>query len=126
MIISIFELPKAKADQYEIMKKIKLLPSVTDIKAEVGDELAYVYYEHISVGYMADFDIEDESVVRHKGSETIYEQPERMNEPGITGADAAQTTIYFEAMVKGTTLLIIRNLFRMDIESEYRFRITVY
>ena len=108
------------------MKKIPLVPSATDLKAEIGDELAYVFYEHVSVGYMAEFDIEDESVVRHKGSETIYEQPERMNEPGITGADAAQTTFYFEAMAKGTTLLIIRNIFRMDIESEYRFRITVY
>ncbi len=107
------------------MKSFSLLPSNTDIRAEVGDEFTYSFNEHVSVGFMAEFDIEDESVLRHKGTNTNYETPERMEEPGITGADSAQTTFYFEAISKGTTLLIIRNLFRMDVESEYRFRITV-
>lgn len=107
------------------MKEIQLNPENTNLNLKTGDRLSYRFLEHVSVGYWAEFEIEDESVVKHIGSNTIYNTPERMEEPGITGADEAETTFYFEAISEGTTLLIIRNLFRMTPESEYRFRINV-
>jgi hypothetical protein len=44
---------------------------------------------------------------------------------GISGADAASTVFVFSAFAEGTTLLLIRNIYRMELESEYRFRIHV-
>jgi hypothetical protein len=43
----------------------------------------------------------------------------------MSGADAAKTTFFFEAISTGTSLLIVRNIFRGEIENEYKFRITV-
>jgi hypothetical protein len=106
-------------------KTIELKPENTDIKAKVGDKLGYSFHEHMSVGYWAEFEIEDETVLRHSGTDTVYNTPERMNEPGMAGADAARTTFFFEATAAGTTLLLVRNLFRGESENEYKFRINV-
>lgn len=107
------------------MKEIMLTPENTILNIRIGDQLKYRFHEHVSVGYWAEFEIEDESVIKHSGSNTIYNSPERMEEPGITGADAAETTFFFEALSEGTSLLIIRNLFRMIPETETRYRINV-
>jgi len=106
-------------------KTFELKPENSDIKVKIGDKLGYSFSEQMSVGYWAEFEIEDENVVRHSGTDTAYNNPERMNEEGISGADAARTTFFFEAMNIGTSLLIVRNIFRGDIESEYKFRINV-
>lgn len=106
-------------------KTFELKPENSDIKVKIGDKLGYSFSEQMSVGYWAEFEIEDENVVRHSGTDTTYNSPERMNEEGISGADAARTTFFFEAMNIGTSLLIVRNIFRGDIESEYKFRINV-
>ena len=108
------------------MSKIfQLKAENSDIKVKTGDKLGYSFREHMSVGYWAEFEIEDESVIRHSGTDTVYNTPERMREPGMSGADAAKTTFFFEAISTGTSLLIMRNIFRGEIENEYKFRITV-
>jgi predicted secreted protein len=106
-------------------KIVELKIDNTDVKVTIGVKLAYSFNEHMSVGYWAEFEIEDESVIRHSGTDTAYNSPERMNEPGMSGADAAKTTFFFEAISTGTSLLIVRNIFRGEIENEYKFRITV-
>ena len=110
---------------FSMSKTFELKPENSDIKVKIGDKLGYSFSEQMSVGYWAEFEIEDENVVRHSGTDTAYNSPERMNEEGISGADAARTTFFFEAMNIGTSLLIVRNIFRGDIESEYKFRINV-
>ena len=116
--------PKALRTFY-MSKSFELKAENSDIKAKIGDKLGYSFHEHMSVGYWAEFEIEDEKVVRHSGTDTVYNTPERMNEPGMSGADAARTTFFFEAIATGTTLLIVRNLFRGETENEYKFRINV-
>lgn len=106
-------------------KPIELKPENTDVRAALGDKISYSFYEHISVGFWAEFEIEDEDVIRHSGTNTTYDTPERMKEPGLTGADAARTSFFFEAIAVGTSMLIFRNIFRGNIETEYRFRITI-
>lgn len=106
-------------------KTIELKAANSDVKAKIGDKLGYSFHEHMSVGFWAEFEIEDETVLRHSGTDTVYNTPERMNEPGMAGADAARTTFFFEAISTGTSLLVVRNIFRGDIESEYKFRINV-
>jgi len=106
-------------------KTFELKPENSDMKVKIGDKLGYSFSEQMSVGYWAEFEIEDENVVRHSGTDTAYNSPERINEPEISGADAARTTFFFEAISSGTSLLIVRNIFRGEIENEYTFRITV-
>jgi hypothetical protein len=106
-------------------KTIELKAAKSDVKAKIGDKLGYSFHEHMSVGFWAEFEIEDETVLRHSGTDTVYNTPERMNEPGMSGADAARTTFFFEAISTGTSLLIVRNIYRGDVESEYKFRINV-
>jgi hypothetical protein len=106
-------------------KTIELKAENPEVQANAGNKLGYSFHEHMSVGYWAEFEIEDESVIRHIGTDTVYNTPERMREPGMSGADAAKTTFFFEAISTGTSLLIVRNIFRGEIENEYKFRITV-
>lgn len=106
------------------MTTIKLSPSEREVTVEKGDRLTYTYNEHISVGYTADFEIEDLHVLKHLETDTVYQYPEKMGE-GMTGGDAANTTFVFEACLSGTTLLIIRKYFRSELEEEYRFRINI-
>ena len=39
--------------------------------------------------------------------------------------NSARTTFKFKALMKGTTLLIIRKYFRFELEAEYTFRINI-
>ena len=107
------------------MKTLSIDSSISEYHLEIGDLLTFKFREHISVGFTADFEIEDESVLKHKETVTEYQNPERMKIEGISGADAASTVFVFSAFAEGTTLLLIRNIYRMELESEYRFRIHV-
>jgi len=102
------------------MKVIALSPSTKDVHIISGTKLTYSYQEHLSMGYTADFEIEDIGVLQHIGSETNFEQKQ------LNRNDAATTTFIFEAISQGTTLLLIHNYFRSELEKEYQFRVTVY
>lgn len=103
------------------MKSIKLSPSTYELVTESGDEFYYEFKEHLTAGYSAEFEIEDESVIQHKNTETVYGQSESdKNYP-----DMVSTTFSFKAVSKGTSILLIKNLFNFILESEYRFRIKV-
>lgn len=107
------------------MKVVKLSPSKKEYHAQSGDLYTFAYNEHVSVGYTADFEIENQEVLGHHNTDTAYQHPERLKDPKITGADSATTTFTFEAREKGTTLLFIRKYFRFELEEEFQFRITV-
>lgn len=107
------------------MKVVKLSPLEKEYHAQSGDQFTFSYNEHVSVGYTADFDIENQEIVRHLKTDTVYEHPERLEDPQITGADSATTTFIFEAREKGTTLLFIQKYFRFELEEKFQFRITV-
>jgi hypothetical protein len=106
------------------MTIIKLDPLNKELNITKNDQLTFSYREHVSVGYTADFEIENNLVLEHTETETEYKHPERMKE-GMTGGDSARTTFKFKALMKGTTLLIIRKYFRFELEAEYTFRINI-
>ena len=106
------------------MKVVKLSPLEKEIYLEKGDHCTFSYYEHVSVGYTADFEIEDLEVLEHLETNTKYEDPERMKD-GMTGGDAAQTTFTFGAKDIGTSLLLIHKYFRFDLEEEFQFRVII-
>jgi hypothetical protein len=82
------------------------------------------FHRHGSVGEDAEFEILDTSVLIHENTETEYLYPERMK-PGWTGGDAQTGYWYFRGIRPGKTRLIIRVLFRFDVESEHTLDVTV-
>lgn len=106
------------------MKVVKLSPLEKEIHLKIGDQCTFTYNEHVSVGYTAEFEIEDSEILGHLETNTQYSHPERMK-TGMTGGDAAKTTFSFEARELGTSLLFIRKFFRFDLEEEFQFRIIV-
>lgn len=106
------------------MATIELTSATSEVQVKCGDKLTYAYNEHISVGYTADFEIEDSGILKHSETNTVYRHPEKMKE-GMTGGDSASTTFVFEAQATGTTLLIIHKYFRFELEEEYTFRVNV-
>ncbi len=108
-----------------IMEVIKIESSDKEFNIKQGEQLSYSFQEHISVGYTGDFEIEDLDVLTHIQTDTRYAYPEKMQDPQITGADAATTTFVFEGQKTGTTLLIIKKYYRSRLEEELRFRVNV-
>jgi hypothetical protein len=91
---------------------------------KVGDEFYYQFHRHGSVGEDVEFHINDDQIIEHIKTETRYLHPEKMK-PGWTGGDAERGHWFFKAVRKGTTILLIRALFRFDVESECAIEIIV-
>ena len=90
----------------------------------VGDEFYYQFHRHGSVGEDAEYEITDSQVIEHTKTETKYLHPEKMK-PGWTGGDAERGQWFFKAVGKGKTSLLIRVLFRFEVESECEINIIV-
>lgn len=108
----------------ELMEIIKLSPLNEELNITKADQLEFSYREHISVGYTAEFEIENQEILIHQKTDIVYKSPERMKE-GMTGGDAATATFRFKAIAIGKTLLTIRKYFRGELETEYTFRINI-
>lgn len=87
-------------------------------------ELTYSYQEHLFVGDITDFEIEDTGVLQLIGSETNFEQ--KQFDKDVSVNDGVITTFIFKAIRQGTTLLFIQQYFRSELEKEYQFRVAVY
>ena len=107
------------------MKSIRLSPLTYEVVAEIGDEFYYEFKEHLTAGCSAEFEIEDDSVIQHKNTETVYDHVRSEKDSDKNYSDMVSTTFLFKAVSKGTSILLIKNLFNFILESEYRFRIKV-
>lgn len=95
------------------------------ISLNVGDILLCKFHRHGSVGEDAEFDISDTDIIRHEDTETKYLHPEKMKQPGWTGGDAESGVWSFKAIKQGKTTLVVKVLFRFDVESEHPIEIVV-
>lgn len=103
--------------------EVKCKGRESSITLLVGREFWVGFSRHGSVGEDAEFEITDSSVITHEKTETEYLYPDRMK-PGWTGGDAERGRWFFKVIAPGTTALIIRTLFRFDVESECRIDIS--
>lgn len=90
----------------------------------VGDVFYYQFHRHGSVGEDAEFEIMEGQAIEHLKTETKYLHPEKMK-PGWTGGDAERGQWFFNAVQKGKAILLIRILFRFEVESECTITIFV-
>jgi hypothetical protein len=91
---------------------------------KIGDIFYYQFHRHGSVGEDAEFEINDDKIIEHVETKTEYLHPERLK-PGWTGGDAERGHWFFKAIRKGKVILVIRELFRFEVESECTISINV-
>lgn len=97
------------------------LDDVSSVEVLVGQKMVYGYDLWPSVGYDADYSIDDTDIVAFlEKDEYTPSQPS-----GFTGGDDGHGTFYFVAKSPGSTTIEIEHLFRGDIEKTVSVRIDV-
>ena len=91
---------------------------------KVNEQALYNFTLHESVGFTAEYFIIDESILKCIDTKIKYHHPERMK-PGMTGGDSATGSFIFKALKQGGTELIIKHLYRGDLEKEVIIKLTV-
>jgi hypothetical protein len=122
-IFAIFVLFSCKT----LIKDGNTMKDITDLseaKLKTGDEVSYSYTRYESVGYDAEFEVSDPSVLMHLKTDVNYHNPLRMK-MGMSGADDATGTFIFKAMNSGTADLIVKHMFRGKVEEEKKIRVIV-
>ncbi len=94
------------------------------VTLRVGEEFFYQFHRHGSVGEDEEFELSDHSIIRHERTEAEYIHPENMK-PGWTGGDAERGQWFFVAAKPGKVTLVIRTLFRFEVEGECAIHIVV-
>lgn len=90
------------------------------------DELvSFEFFRHGSVGENMEFEIGDESILRHLRTETEYLHPEKMKYHDWTGGDAERGIWFFETVGTGKTTLTVSKIFRGTLESKCTLDIVV-
>jgi hypothetical protein len=102
---------------------IRINPLVQkEYKVKVGQIISYTFREHASVGISAEYDLSDVRVIKYKERKKVYKNPQK---EGMTGGDDSSVSLIFEAMEKGSTDLIINEMFRGKIQNVFKFKIIV-
>lgn len=101
------------------------LKSLSEVHLYPGQKASYPFRKHVSVGFDAEYEIQDEAILVMIQEQTQYHTPEKLIEPGWTGGDNASSQFVFEAKKPGVTELVVRHLFRGHIEESVCIRIIV-
>lgn len=97
------------------------LDDVSSVEVLVGQKMVYGYDLWPSVGYDADYSIDDTDIVAFlEKDEYIPSQPS-----GFTGGDDGHGAFYFVAKSPGSTTIEIEHLFRGDVEKTVNVRVNV-
>jgi hypothetical protein len=107
------------------MREIECPKDGHSVTIGMDETLFFEFHRHASVGEEMEFEIGDDSVLKHLGTETEYIHPEKMKYPEWTGGDAEKGKWFFKIVGKGTTTLAIKKVCRGTLESTCRVTITV-
>jgi len=83
----------------------------------MDEHVFFEFHRHVSVGEEMTFEIGNESILTHLGTETEYIHPEKMKYPEWTGGDAEKGKWYFKTVGTGKTTLAVNKIFRGTLES---------
>jgi len=84
----------------------------------VGTLFFFQYTRHGSVGEDATFEFNERGIIEFVGEEAEYLHPERIREPGITGADEERVRWIFRTAGPGEVIIHVKYLFRGTVEQE--------
>ncbi|MHA3964930.1 MAG: hypothetical protein AM325_015485 [Candidatus Thorarchaeota archaeon SMTZ1-45] len=113
-----------KPDEEEV-KRIECRADENAVKIGLNEIVSFEFYRHGSVGENMEFEISDESILKHLRTETEYLYPEKMKYPGWTGGDAEKGKWFFKAVGIGTTTLTVNKIFRGTLENKCAVEIIV-
>jgi hypothetical protein len=113
-----------KSDE-KATKRIECRKDGDVVKLAVNELVSFQFFRHGSVGENMEFELGDESILKHLSTETQYLHPEKMKYPGWTGGDAEKGTWFFETVGTGTTTLTVSKIFRGTLESKCTVKIVV-
>ena len=113
-----------KLDEKEA-KRIECRKDGDVVKLAVDELVSFEFFRHSSVGENMEFEIGDESILKHLRTETEYLHPEKMKYPEWTGGDAEKGTWFFDTVGTGTTTLAVSKIFRGTLESKCTVKIVV-
>ncbi len=98
--------------------------SQTTLEIKKGDTFCYNATVHASVGIEVAYEINNDKIVTFHSSKLVYMNKEKV-EQNMPGADKATKTLVFQALEKGETNVVIKEVFRGDTKNTYNFKITV-
>jgi hypothetical protein len=91
---------------------------------KMGDKCYFTFTKWSSVGYDAEYTIENEKIIQLVEKKTDYLHSFKMM-LGMSGSDEAKSMFIFQAKCKGKTHLILREMFRGEVRSEKMINVTV-
>ena len=103
---------------------INLNTANSTIILKMGDKCYFTFTKWSSVGYEAEYTIEDEKIIQLVEKKTDYLHSFKMM-LGMSGSDEAKGMFIFQAKRKGKTHLILREMFRGEVRSEKMINVTV-
>jgi len=106
------------------MGKIINLNEKTEAALKINEEAYYSFKKHESVGFTAEYTIDDQSILQCIDTKIEYHNPQRMKQD-MPGADSATGTFIFKAVKEGTTILTVKHLYRGTLENEVKINVIV-
>lgn len=101
---------------------VVISPLRSNMKVKIREKLTYSGTQHASIGHTVSCFSEDENIIKLINSSVKYDKDQ---ETAGKGGDSATKTFTFEALKKGTTTVVIKELFRGKVQKEYTVNITV-
>ena len=105
--------------------EIKCPSEGDEVTLGLDEQVFFEFHRHVSVGEEMTFEIGDESILSHLGTETEYIHPEKMKYPEWTGGDAEKGKWFFKTVGKGKSTLVVSKIFRGTLESTCTLTIVV-
>jgi hypothetical protein len=93
-----------------------------EISVSLGDKISYTGSVHGSVGTEKKCWSKNQVILKLIDTKFNYNKP---LVDGETGGDSAKETYIFEALIEGTTEVVIQEWFRGDMENEYLVKVHV-
>lgn len=92
-----------------------------DYQVKEGKTIGFKTSVHGSVGMAAEYEIEDEKILKFENSEVIYDNPGFQG----TGGDSGKKKFTFRGLEKGKTKVIIKKIYRGDLKEKIVLEIEV-
>ncbi|WP_157698998.1 hypothetical protein [Bernardetia litoralis] len=112
---------KLPSDNAINVDSLEVQNSTKAYKIKVGEKINFATRVHGSVGMAAEYEIQDEKILKLDNSEIIYDNP---NFEG-TGGDAATRYFIFKGISKGKTKVTIKKIFRGELQKEIVLEVEV-
>jgi hypothetical protein len=112
-----------RAQTNKKMEPVSLVPFKKTYQVKLGQELAYQYTNHPSVGLNSDYSIGRTRLIELKEERKEYKNPEHANDSD--GGDEATVYLSFKTLNKGATVIVVNEYYQGNLKEKYIFEIEI-